>query len=154
MSRPSAPTFKPGQVLRTEDLRQWSANPSRLGKRLVQEGKLEFLKQGLYAVPRLNKFGNVPPDGQALLRAFLKNSPYLETGPEAWNALGLGSTSLFTGVLVYNTKRSGRFNLAGKAFDLRRVRLSISPWIISATHCTSCCSSRHSYWYSDAAGPL
>ena len=127
MSRPLTPIFKPGQVLRTEDLRQWSANPSRLGKRLVQEGKLEFLKQGLYAVPRLNKFGKVPPDSRALLRAFLKNSPFLETGPEAWNALGLGSTSLFTGVLVYNTKRSGRFNLAGKAFDLRRVRFPATP---------------------------
>ena len=127
MSHPSNPTFKPGQVLRTEDLRQWSANPSRLGKRLVQEGKLEFLKQGLYVAPRSSKFGKVPPDSQALLRSFLKYSPYLETGPKAWNALGLGSTSVFTGALVYNTKRSGRFTLAGKAFDLRRVRFPASP---------------------------
>ena len=127
MSHPSNPPFKPGQVLRTEDLRQWSANPSRLGKRLVQEGKLEFLKQGLYVAPRSSKFGKVPPDSQALLQTFLKNSPYLETGPKAWNALGLGSTSVFTGALVYNTKRSGRFTFAGKAFDLRRVRFPATP---------------------------
>jgi hypothetical protein len=127
MSRPSSPTFQPGQVLRTEDLRQWSANPSRLGKRLVQEGKLECLKQGLYVAPRSSKFGKVPPDSQALLQTFLKSSPYLETGPKAWNALGLGSTSVFSGALVYNTKRSGRFTLAGKAFDLRRVRFPATP---------------------------
>ena len=127
MSHPSNPTFQPGQVLRTQDLREWSANPSRLGKRLVQEGKLELLKQGLYVAPRSSKFGTVPPDSQALLQTFLKNSPYLETGPKAWNALGLGSTSVFTGTLVYNTKRSGRFTLAGKAFDLRRVRFPETP---------------------------
>jgi hypothetical protein len=127
MSHPSNPTFQPGQVLRTEDLRQWSANPSRLGKRLVQEGKLELLKQGLYVAPRASKFGKVPPDSKALLQTFLKNTPYLETGPKAWNALGLGSTSVFTGALVYNTKRSGRFTLAGKTFDLRRVRFPETP---------------------------
>jgi len=127
LSHPSNPTFKPGQVLRTEDLRQWSANPSRLGKRLVLEGKLEFLKQGLYLAPRSSKFGKVPPDNQALLQSFLKNTPYIETGPAAWNALGLGSTSLFAGALVYNTKRSGRFTLAGKTFDLRRVRFPVTP---------------------------
>lgn len=122
MSHPANPTFKPGQVLRTEDLRQWSANPSRLGKRLVQEGKLELLKQGLYVAPKKSKFGLVPPDSQALLRAFLKDTPYQETGPKLWNALALGSTALSTQALVYNTKRSGRFTFAGKTFDLRRVR--------------------------------
>lgn len=121
MSRPATPTFHPGQVLRTEDLRQWSANPSRLAKRLVQEGKLELLKRGLYAVPKKSKFGSVPPDSHALLRAFLKDTPYLETGPKLRNALALGSTALSTVVLVYNTKRSGRFTFAGETFDLRRV---------------------------------
>ncbi|MEI6568993.1 MAG: hypothetical protein WCR20_20085 [Verrucomicrobiota bacterium] len=127
MSQPAKPTFKPGQVLRTEDLRQWSANPSRLGKRLVQEGKLALVKQGLFVAPRWSKFGTVPPASGPLLEAFLKGAPYLETGPKAWNALGLGSTSVFTGALVYNTKRSGHFILAGKAFDLRRVRFPSAP---------------------------
>lgn len=127
MTHPSTPTFQPGQVLRTEDLRQWSANPSRLGKRLVKEGRLEQLKQGLYVAPKSSKFGKVPPDSAMLLSTFLKHTSYLETGPKAWNALGLGSTSLFTRTLVYNTKRSGRFDLAGKVFDLRRVPFPEAP---------------------------
>ena len=48
-------------------------------------------------------------------------------GPERWNALGLGSTAVFAAPLVYNTKRSGAFELGGRRFVLRRVGFPPNP---------------------------
>jgi len=62
-----------------------------------------------------------PPGEEALLEAFLDGTPYVVTGPPRWNALGLGSTALHVRPLVYNTKRTGTYTLAGRTFDLRRV---------------------------------
>jgi hypothetical protein len=55
------------------------------------------------------------------MRAFLDGGPFVFTSPERWNALGLGSTAVFAAPLVYNTKRSGAFELGGRRFVLRRV---------------------------------
>ncbi|WP_232293388.1 hypothetical protein [Stigmatella aurantiaca] len=55
------------------------------------------------------------------MKAFLEGSPFVFTGPERWNALGLGATALFAAPLVYNIKRSGVFELGGRRFELRRV---------------------------------
>jgi hypothetical protein len=112
---------EPGCVYRTADLRQWTENPTRLAKRLVAQGRLKPLAHGLYAVPRQTRFGVVPPKAEAILDAFLGHTPFVLTGPEYWNALGLGSTALFPKQLVYNTKRSGEFELGGRRFLLRRV---------------------------------
>jgi hypothetical protein len=49
------------------------------------------------------------------------------TGPERWNALGLGTTAVFATPLVYNTKRSGRFTFGGRQFLLRRVAFPETP---------------------------
>jgi hypothetical protein len=50
------------------------------------------------------------------------------TGPERWNALGLGTTAIFATPLVYNTKRSGRFTFGGgRRFLLRRVAFPEAP---------------------------
>jgi hypothetical protein len=54
-------------------------------------------------------------------------TPFLITGPQAWNALGLGSTALHADTLVYNTKRSGIFRLGGRSFRLRRVAFPEKP---------------------------
>ena len=43
------------------------------------------------------------------------------TGPDQWNALGLGSTALHVHPLVYNTKRTGTFKLGRRTYELRRV---------------------------------
>lgn len=102
-------------------------NPSRLAKRLVREGVLVRLAIGLYVRPRIGKFGPVPPTDEELMRAFLGGSPYLFTGPDRWNGLGLGSTAMFSARLVYNTKRSGELELGGKRFLLRRVRFPARP---------------------------
>ena len=61
------------------------------------------------------------------MRGFLDGAPFVFTGPEQWNALGLGSTAVFSVPLVYNTKRSGQFVLGGRRFLLRRVAFPSSP---------------------------
>ena len=127
MSPPSNPELHPGQVLRTKALAVWSANPVRLAQRLVRDGRLQKLGQGLFAVPRTSRFGMVPPDLPTLLTAFLEGAPYVVTGPPVWNSLGLGSTALWAQALVYNTKRSGEFKLGNQRVLLRRVRFPEDP---------------------------
>jgi len=95
--------------------------------RLVQHGTLRRLGHGLYARPRTGRFGEVPPSDEELLHAFLGETPFVTTGPQAWNALGLGATALHAYTLVYNTKRSGTFRLGGRSFRLRRVAFPETP---------------------------
>ena len=127
MSTAADPALEAGRVYRTRELEAWSANAPRLAKRLVSEGKLVPLAHGLFAAPRVSRFGAVPPSDDALMRAFLDGGPYVFTGPEKWNALGLGSTAAFASPLVYNTKRSGEFVLGGRRFVLRRVAFPTKP---------------------------
>ena len=127
MTAAAQPTFEPGRVYRTRELGQWSANAPRLAQRLVREGQLVQLAHGLFAAPRRSRFGEVPPTDEALLRAFLDREPFVFTGPERWNALGLGTTAVFATPLVYNTKRSGRFTFGGRQFLLRRVAFPEKP---------------------------
>ena len=122
---PSA--FTPGRVFRTRDLASLTANPTRTAKRWVDEGLCTRIRQGLYAVADMTKFGLAPPDRRDLLMAFLGDDAFIITGPPVWNTLGLGSTQMFAHPLVYNRKRSGLFNLGGRTFDLRRVQFPDQP---------------------------
>lgn len=134
MPAPAQPQLEPGRVYRTQDLAAWGQNPSRLAQRLEREGQLRRLARGLFVHPRQSRFGAVPPDDTELLRAFLEGAPFVITGPERWNALGLGTTAMFSSRLVYNTKRSGTFKLGGRRFLLRRVRFpessSSAEWFV------------------------
>ena len=116
------PSLRPGTVYRTRSLRKYGENPTRLAARLVNEGRLEKLRSGLYYAPRKSRFGAVPPSDQELLRAFFGGAPYLVTGPSVWNTLALGSTAVANVQLVYNAVRTGELELAGRRFYLRRVR--------------------------------
>jgi hypothetical protein len=58
---------------------------------------------------------------------FLNDTPFVVTGPPAWNALDLGATALHADTLVYNMKRSGTFRLGGRTFRLRRVAFPNEP---------------------------
>lgn len=127
MTMPAHPELEPGRVYRTRDLAAWSANAPRLAKRLVRDGALLPLAHGLFVHPRRGRFGVVPPSDEELLRAFLCGAPFVLTGPDRWNALGLGTTAVFAAPLVYNTKRSGTFELGGRRFVLRRVAFPESP---------------------------
>ncbi|MCC7066301.1 MAG: hypothetical protein IT456_26135 [Planctomycetes bacterium] len=118
---------QPGRVYRTRELAPWGANTPRLAKRLVGQGRLVALAHGLFSCPRRSKFGPVPPDDRELMRAFLSGAPFVFTGPEAWNTLGLGTTAVFAVPLVYNTKRSGLFEFGGRKLLLRRVAFPAQP---------------------------
>ena len=127
MPSPIKPRLTPGKVYRTFELSRWSTNPSRTAQRLVREGELTYLAKGLYYRPRQSRFGKVPPEHEELLRAFLHNNRFLITGPDIWTELGLGATAIFPHILVYNTRRSGYFNLGGHAYYLRRIPFPANP---------------------------
>jgi len=127
MSTAAQPQLEPGRAYRTRDLRRWSANPTRLARRLVDEGKLREAAHGLYYAPIPTRFGPAPASSEELLRVFLGGEPFLVTGPPLWNALGLGSTAMFAVTLVYNTRRTGEVVLDGRRFLLRRVYFPKDP---------------------------
>jgi hypothetical protein len=121
------PKLEPGRVYRTRDLALWSKNAPRFAKRLEREGRLVRLRNGLFLHPRTGKFGPVPASDVELLRRFLDDTPFVVTGPERWNALGLGTTSAFAYPLVYNRKRSGIYTLGGRVFELHKVAFPEHP---------------------------
>lgn len=127
MASAPLPTLEPGAVLRTAALRRWDANPTRLAQRLEARGVVQRIGHGFLYVPKATRFGAAPPSEAALLDALLGGTPYVVTGPPAWNALGLGSTALFVHPLVYNTKRSGTVRIGGRTFQLRRVGFPSQP---------------------------
>jgi len=111
--------LKPGQVYRRSDLEQWSNSVDRHLKQLVKEETLQKLSQGLYYYPMKASFGNVPPEDEKLVSAFLKSTDFLLTTPNLYNTLGVGTTQLYNKRTVYNHKRHGQFRLGGKLFDFR-----------------------------------
>lgn len=127
MRTPKLPSLKPGRVYRTADLARWDRNGTRLARRLETEGKLRRLAQGLYVCEGRSSFGPVPPTDEAVLRAFLKRSPYVISGPSQWNSLGLRSTALFADTWVYNTMRTCTLMVGKRRLHLRRVRFPKRP---------------------------
>ena len=123
----AAPSLEPGRVYRTRELAMWSANAPRLARRLVDEGALVPLAHDLFAHLRPSRFGPVPLRDEEIMRAFLDGGPFVFTGPEHWNALGLGTSAVFAVPLVYNTKRSGTFTFGIRRFVLRRVAFPENP---------------------------
>lgn len=110
MPAPVRPELQKGRVYRTRDLAAFGSNPTRLAKRLVEEGVLVQLAQGLYHAPETSRFGPLPPSNHEVLRSFLGTDDFLITGPAIWAALGLGVKPKSTAVtLAYNAKRSGDF---------------------------------------------
>jgi len=127
MSQAAKPRLEPGRVYRTREFRRWSANPTRLARRLVRDGRLREAARGLFYSPAASRFGGAGADEAAILKAFLGKSPFVITGPPMWNALGLGATAMFSATLVYNTRRTGEFTLDGRRFQLRRVLFPRHP---------------------------
>lgn len=68
--------------------------------------------------------------------AFLKDDRFLLTSPNAYNALGLGTTQLYNRRVVYNHKRHGKFVRGGRTYDFRvkphfpRQVVNIDPGIV------------------------
>jgi hypothetical protein len=111
--------LKRGKVYRRADLSKWSTSVDRHLDELVKEGTLQKLSQGLYYYPELTAFGETPPEDEVLVRSFLKDSRFLLTSFNAYNALGVGTTQLYNQKTVYNHKRHGDFKLGGKSFSFR-----------------------------------
>jgi len=112
--------LKPGTVYRRPDLAQWSKSVDRHARELVETGVLQKLQNGLYYYPKSSIFGSVPADDKQLVKTFLKDDAFLLTSPNAYNALGMGTTQLYNTRVVYNHKRHGVFELGGRKFEFRR----------------------------------
>lgn len=112
-------TLRAGRVCRRADLAGHSTAIDRDLAQLVSEGRLQKLSQGLYYVPKLSRFGVLPPADDALVRAFLGEPQYLMFSPASYHALGLGTTQLSNHTRVYNHKRHGLFTFAGRTFDFK-----------------------------------
>lgn len=106
-------------MYRREDLTRWSNAVDRHIKALVEEGTLTKLAGGLYMRPKQTVFGKAPADDAALVSSFLKDHRFLLASPNAYNALGVGTTQLYDKTVVYNHKRHGPFTLGGRTFDFR-----------------------------------
>jgi hypothetical protein len=111
--------LRPGNVYRRGELASWSNAVDRHLKQLQEEGVLTKLSGGLYYYPKQTAFGEAPADDAALVEAFLKDKRFLLSSPNAYNALGVGTTQLYNETVVYNHKRHGRFELGGRTFDFR-----------------------------------
>lgn len=111
--------LRPGQVYRRADLEQWSSAVDRHLQQLQNEGALTKLSNGLYYCPKKTAFGEAPAEDAKLVEAFLKDCRFLLHSPNAYNALGVGTTQLYNETIVYNHKRHGRFELGGRFFDFR-----------------------------------
>lgn len=108
--------LKPGQVYRRADLAQWSNAVDRHLRQLVQDGTLQKVSQGVYAYPKKTSFGKAAPEDYKLVEAFLKSDDFLLFSPNAYNALGVGTTQLYNEQVVYNRKRHGKFKLGNRTF--------------------------------------
>jgi len=108
--------IKLGVVYRRSDLEFYSSSVDRDLGRLVKDGVLFKLRQGLYYAPKKSKFGMVPPDDSDMVARFLKDDTFLLVSPNSYNSLGLGLTQLYNTTWVYNHKRHGEFKLNGKNF--------------------------------------
>src|SRR5215831_14757836 len=111
--------LRPGQVYRRQDLARWSNAVDRHLKQLVEEGTLTKLSGGLYLFPKDTDFGKAPAEDEKLVEAFLRDHRFLLASPNAYNALGVGTTQLYDKTVVYNHKRHGKFSLGGRKFEFR-----------------------------------
>ena len=108
-----------GQTYRRADLAQWSTAVDRHLKEAVLAGVLAKLSGGLYYAPKLTAFGAAPPEDAILVSTFLKGAPFLLASPNAYNALGVGTTQLHNMTVVYNHKRHGTFAFGSRSYEFR-----------------------------------
>lgn len=111
--------LRPGKTYRRAELSLFSKSVDRHLQELVQQGVLKKLRAGVYYYPKQSTFGEVPADDYELVRTFLKDDRFLLTSPNAYNALGLGTTQLYNKLVVYNHKRHGEFVLGGRTYSFR-----------------------------------
>jgi hypothetical protein len=100
-------------------LARWSNAIDRHIKQFLEDGTLRKVAGGLYLCPKETVFGKAPPEDEKLVAGFLKDHRFLLASPNAYNALGVGTTQLYDKTVVYNHKRHGEFSLGGRTFEFR-----------------------------------
>jgi hypothetical protein len=108
-----------GKVFRRKDLANELPSIDRDLRLAVKAGIVCKAARGLYYVPRKTPFGDALPSEEALVEKFLDDNHFLMFNPSCYNALGLGTTQIYSKTVVYNHKRHGKFVLAGFEFDFR-----------------------------------
>jgi hypothetical protein len=111
--------LRSGRVYRRAELARWSNAVDRHIKALVKTGILTKLAGGLYLHPKQTVFGKAPADDTELVSSFLRDHRFLLASPNAYNALGVGTTQVYDKTVVYNHKRHGDFALGGRKFEFR-----------------------------------
>lgn len=112
--------LEPGQVCRRGNLAQWSNAVDRHLKRLVEDGILHKVSQGVYACPKKTSFGKAAPEYYKLVEAFLKTDDFLLFSLNNYNVLGVGTAQLYNEQVVYSRKRHGKFKLGNRIFHFQR----------------------------------
>ena len=110
-----------GKVYRRSEVAHFTTAVDRDLASLVKEGSLEKVGPGLYYKPRQSRYGALPPDHVALVKAFLRDEFFLVYSWNEYNKLGLGLTQLYNRMVVYNRKRHGVFKLGHQEYDFRCV---------------------------------
>lgn len=108
--------LKKGKVYRREELARYSTSVDRHLQELVKEGTLRKVATGLYAYPKDSEFGKTPPAEKELVKSYLRDERFLLTSPNAFNALGVGTTQLYNTQTVYNHKRDGHVRLGNQTY--------------------------------------
>jgi hypothetical protein len=111
--------LRPGHVYRRAELAQWSTAVDRHLAMLIDEGSLQKVSPGVYYYPKQSVFGKIPPDESRLIQSFLKDDEFLVNSPNAYNALGVGTTQLYNKTTVYNHKRHGEFKLGNRNYEFQ-----------------------------------
>jgi hypothetical protein len=101
-------------VYRRCDLKSFSASIDRDLKRLINDGILQKLSNGLYYYPKESDFGAVPPENNILIAAILKDDKFLVVSPNDYNQLGVGTTQLYNRQVIYNHKRHDTFKFGSR----------------------------------------
>lgn len=105
-----------GHVYRRSDIERYSNAVDRHLKQLQRDKTLIKLSGGMYYYPKQTVFGFTPARDCDLVKSFLKDARFLITTPNAYNALGVGTTQLYNETTVYNHKRHGMFKLGAREF--------------------------------------
>lgn len=85
-----------GRVFRRKDLVDQLPSVDRELALAVKAGTVRKAAQGLYYVPQRTPFGDAPPSEEALVEKFLDDRHFLMFNPSCYNALGLGTTQLYS----------------------------------------------------------
>lgn len=113
--------MKAGKVYRRKDLESYSRSIDRDLASLTESGQVRKLASGLYSKPSVSRFGPLPPKDQEVVRAFLKDNPFLLVSFNNYNTLGLGLTQLRNDTVVYNRRRHEEVFLGVKKFVFKNI---------------------------------